>query len=96
MAVEQMYREVVEIRDLFWLQEVMLERQLPSPDLQYSSKVLALLREVRMIVQQHEDSIIYIERWCKHQGWEMDLSMIELRRRVNRSPLTHVTFLHPI
>lgn len=78
----------MEARDLYWVQQLMVEKQLPtsfSP--RYFNRLQAILGEVQTIIKQLEDAVIYIKRWGS-QAWRMDFSEIELRRRADR-PSNH-------
>lgn len=74
----------MEIRDLFYVQQLMLEGhpQLPEPDMQPSQ---SLLGDVRMMVRKIEESAVYIMRWGWGQGWKMDFDTLEQRRHAERS-----------
>lgn len=71
---------MVEKRDLFWVQLLLLERQVPTliyPDAPL--RVYMLLGEVKMVITQIEDAMTYMRRWGAEQGWKMDFDSIEER-----------------
>lgn len=80
------YSDVVETRDLFWVQLLLLERQVPAliyPDAPL--RVYMLLGEVKMVITRIEDSMAYMRRWGAEQGWKMDFNSIEEQLGDNRS-----------
>lgn len=84
-----MYCRVVELRDLFWVQELMLEKQLPPPA--YADLVLEireLLGDVQTIITAIENSMIYIKWLAERSGQIVDFGDVEIRRR-NRRPRNH-------
>lgn len=82
-TIENEYRHVMEIRDLFYVQQLMLEAhpQLPEPDAQPSQPQLG---DVWMMVRKIEESAVYIMRWGWVQGWKMDFGALEQRRHAER------------
>lgn len=80
LELEQLYCDVVERRDLYWVQQLIVERQIPAnsavpPELRF------VLGEVNMMIKKIEDSMVYIRRWAKLQGWKMDFDTIEACHR---------------
>lgn len=71
---------MVEKRDLFWVQLLLLERQVPALICPGAPlRVYMLLGEVKMVITQIEDSMTYMRRWGVEQGWKMDFNSIEER-----------------
>lgn len=94
-AVEEEYCRVVELRDLFWVQQLMLERRLPAPDSEDTElflKIHGLLREVHTIIDIIENSILYIKYWSQGGGRKIDFDNIEERRQELR-PKSHPCML---
>lgn len=93
--VEAKYCEVMEIRDLYWVQQLMVEKQLPtSINSRFFGRVQAILGEVQTIIKRLEDSLVYIRRWGTEM-WDMNFSEIELRRRFERSDNHPCNLLQP-
>lgn len=85
----------MEIRDLYWVQQLMVEKQLPtSVNPRFFGRVQAILGEVQTIIKRLEDSLIYIRRWGSEM-WEMNFSEIELRRRAERRDNHPCNLLQP-
>lgn len=88
-AVEKEYCRVMELRDLFWVQALMLERQLPTAEqTALFLKIHALLKEVHTIIDIIENSILYIKYWGQTGGRKIDFDKIEMQRQELR-PASH-------
>lgn len=94
-TLEGEYCRVIELRDLFWVQQLMLERQLPPVEYaELFTQIQTLLRDVHTIIDTIENSMIYIRHWGE-KIWKMDFDDIEMRRQ-RRRPTTHpCTLLRP-
>lgn len=80
MELAQLYCDVVERRDLYWVQQLIVERQIPTNSAT-PPELRLVLGEVNMMIKKIEDSMVYIRRWAKLQGWKMDFDTIETRHR---------------
>ncbi|KAF9456113.1 hypothetical protein BDZ94DRAFT_1276510, partial [Collybia nuda] len=80
--IEIEYKHLMEIRDLFCIQQLLLEKPQFIPS---SSECPApLLEDVLMMIRSTEESIAYVIHWAMNQGWDMDFDLVEERRQKAR------------
>jgi hypothetical protein len=79
------YYYVMEVRDLLWVWQMSLERQMRYTPLgQFSKSKLEALEEVQMMVRETDESVKYIMRWSRLQGWAIDFTATEKKRLKSR------------
>lgn len=89
-AVEVEYNRTLNLRDLFWVQQLMMEMRLGRHLSQYiSSKHLS---DVRRVVAQAEKAALYVVEFSSAQGWDLNFSEMDKRRRAALSR-SHPIFL---
>lgn len=88
----------MEKRDLYWVQQLIVERTVPSgvnSESDIPTEVHTVLGDVRMMVKMFEDSMVYMRRWCRMQGWKGYFTKLEKRYYKQRSPNHPCRLLEP-
>jgi hypothetical protein len=84
------YGRVMELRDLYWIRQMILQDQFHlSSHLNQFPALECLLDHLRLMVRSCEESAIYIKDWAKSKAkWNVDFDLIEEQRR-RSLPVTH-------
>lgn len=72
------YCNLIEERDLYWVRQLVLELRIPAgfyPAGPIHARIV--LGELRMVIQRIENSLVYMRRWSRSQGWNVDFNTIE-------------------
>ena len=71
----------MERRDLYEVQRLMLEMQLPPRFIDHFPALAQVLASVQQAVCFHEESVIYVKNWVAIRQWGLDFKSVEMRRR---------------
>lgn len=77
-TLQDQYCSLIEKRDLYWVQQLVLELKIPAGgSLNSPNRPLIILGELRMVIERIEKSLVYMRRWAKSQAWNVDFTIIE-------------------
>lgn len=89
-AIEAEFCRILNLRDLFWVQQLMMEIRLGRRLYRYfSSKHLA---DVRRVVTRADEATLYLKDFAEDEGFDIDFDAMNDRRCAAR-PLTHPLYL---
>ena len=81
-TITDKYGNILYIRNLHWIQQVLLEMKMPArylfsifPPL-YNQRV-----RIRMMIDGCEESMLYIQQWAAERGWRPDFKKVEMENQ---------------
>lgn len=77
-TIEAEYCRILNLRDLFWVQQLMTEKRLGRHLYKYIS--FKHLADVRTMVNRAEEAALYIKEIAEMSGWVLDFNAMNQRR----------------
>jgi hypothetical protein len=81
--IAEEYHNIIEIRNLYWIQRVLLEMQLPARYLAGFPLLYDQRIRIRSIIDRCEQAMVYMKCWADQQGWKLDFQAIEMQSHEN-------------
>lgn len=77
-TIEVEYCRILNLRDLYWVQQLMTEKRLGRHLYRYIS--FKHLADVRTMVNRAEEAALYVKEMAELGGWTLDFNAINQRR----------------
>ena len=80
-AITDKYGNILYIRNLHWIQQVLLEMKMPAQYLSIFPPLYDQRVRIRATIDRCEESMLYIQQWADEQGWRPDFKKVEMKNQ---------------